>query len=346
MHILVVFTGGTIGSSVSEGCITPDAHKGYRLLELYKGKCSKEALSEPCDFTVVEPVKILSENMNCAIAAQLVTEVKRQLCEKEYDGVVICHGTDTLQYTAAMFGYCFGTGSIPIVFVSSNYVLEDTRANGLINFAAAVSFISRRAGQGVFIAYQNQSDRPRIHRAARALPHLPYSDDVVSIMGQHYGSFTGNIFGIHTYAPNADYEEKEDEVPLLTTESIHDWYSGIVEIYPATGATYPDLTAYPDSVKAILHHTYHSGTICADTPGLKEFAEQAYALGIPIFLTGREPGICYESMKVFEKYGIRALPKASPIAMYVKLSLCVSTGKDPDEIMYASLGGDMCESKN
>ena len=198
----------------------------------------------------------------------------------------------------------------------------------------------------MFIAYQNQSDRPRIHRATRVLPHLPYSDDVVSIMGQHYGSFTGNIFGIHTYDPNPDYEEKEDEVPLLTTESVKDRNSGIVEIYPATGAMYPDLTAYPDSVKAILHHTYHSGTICAYTPGLKEFAEQAYALGIPIFLTGREQGICYESMKVFEKAGIRVLPKASPIAMYIKLFLCVAAGKEPDEIMYSSLGGDLYEGKN
>ncbi|MBO5624104.1 MAG: asparaginase, partial [Butyrivibrio sp.] len=183
MHILVVFTGGTIGSSVMDGCIAPDAGKGYRLLEYYETVCAKEFLPDDYEFVTAEPFRILSENMNCKTVLQLIDELKRQTAQQEYDGIIVCHGTDTLQYTAAMTGYCFGVSSVPIVFVSSNYVLEDERANGLDNFAAAVSFIVRKAGRGVFVAYKNTGDLARIHRASRVLPHLPYSDDIVSLMG-------------------------------------------------------------------------------------------------------------------------------------------------------------------
>ena len=51
-----------------------------------------------------------------------------------YDGVIITHGTDTLQYTAAFTGYIMAGAQIPIVLVSANYVLEDVRSNGVDNF--------------------------------------------------------------------------------------------------------------------------------------------------------------------------------------------------------------------
>jgi L-asparaginase len=240
--------------------------------------------------------------------------------------------------------------------VSSNYVLEDERANGLANFATAVSFISRKIGHGVFIAYQNTMDCPRIHRASRVLSQMPYSDDIVSLKGQYYGSFAGDILKEHVYEANPNYKECQDETEPFVIDEMKQWNSGILEIYPATGFTYPLLSCQPirkelpatasvavcsDRVKAILHHTYHSGTICANTNGLEQFAKQADEQGIPIYLTGAERGKHYESTQKFEALGIKVLPEASPIAMYCKLFLCMAAGKDADKVMNSSLGGDL-----
>lgn len=38
MRILTVFTGGTIGSSLSEGAISPKTENAFLLLNLYKEK--------------------------------------------------------------------------------------------------------------------------------------------------------------------------------------------------------------------------------------------------------------------------------------------------------------------
>lgn len=341
MHILVVFTGGTIGSTITGEYISPDEQKAYRLLELYRGMCVQKSGQDICDFTVVQPFQIHSENSTCEKIGKLVREVKMLLSEKEYDGVIVCHGTDTLQYSSSVMGYCFGVQSLPIVFVSSNYVLEDERANGVENFAAAVSFIFGRHGRGVFTAYQNHDGAMQIHRSTRVLPHMPYSDNLVSIKDQYYGVFRGHVYSPDNFQKNSRYEERNDETALLMAENIKEWDSAVLEIYPAVGFAYPDLTAYPDKVKAVLHHTYHSGTICAVTPGLEEFVKQAYGQGILVYLTGQEEGTGYESTKIYTQLGIRVLPKASPIAMYCKLFLCMAAGKNPEEVMFQSLGGDL-----
>lgn len=341
MRILVIFTGGTIGSTIAGEYISPDGQKAYRLLELYKGMSIQKSGQDICDFTVVQPFQILSENMTCEKIGKLVREVKMLLSEKEYDGVVICHGTDTLQYSSSVMGYCFGVQSLPIVFVSSNYVLEDERANGVENFAAAVSFICGRHGRGVFTAYKNCDGAMQIHRSTRVLPHMPYSDSLFSINDRCYGVFKGHPYSPDNFQKNPEYEEREDETALFTTENVKEWGSGVLEIHPAVGSAYPDLAAYPDTVKAVLHHAYHSGTVCAETPQIETFVKQAYGLGIPVYLTGGEEGIRYESTKIYSRYGIRVLPKASPIAMYCKLFLCMAAGKNPEEVMFQSLGGDL-----
>lgn len=340
MHILVMFTGGTIGSSVSDGYIRVDGEKGFRLLEYYKKKVDAQYLPAICDFTTVQPFQTLSENMTCKKVADLVNALKKELGEREYDGVIICHGTDTLQYSAAMAGFCFGLSSIPIVFVSSNYVLDDERANGLYNFAGAVSFIAQGGSHGVFVAYKNAGETVKIHRATRTVAHLPYSDLVFSVKDTYYGSFEGNIFGEHSYVANPDYFENKDELAPMPVDQIKNWESDILEIYPATGFTYPDIKD-KTNLKAILHHTYHAGTICAETPGIEEFVNQAAKRNIPIFLTGADPDMCYESMSVYEKLGIHVLPVASPTAMYMKLFLCMNNGMDAMEVMYKNLGGDL-----
>ena len=58
LSILVIFTGGTIGSTVSDGYISTDASKTYKLLELYKPRNHHHVT-----FDIVEPYTLLSENL-------------------------------------------------------------------------------------------------------------------------------------------------------------------------------------------------------------------------------------------------------------------------------------------
>ena len=149
MKILVIFTGGTIGSTVNGEYISTDGKKPYIILERY----NKE-YPNSIEWHTDNPYTILSENATIDTYRMLAKSVKAGL-DKNYDGIIVTHGSDTLQYSAAFLSLILGDDVAPVMLVSSNYVLEDERANGMDNFGAAVDFIVNHRGKGVFVPYKN-----------------------------------------------------------------------------------------------------------------------------------------------------------------------------------------------
>lgn len=367
MRILVIFTGGTIGSAVKDGYISPDSEKGYRLIEEYR-KISPYHLvysgikTEPAESTqnnalhiaTIEPYRILSENLNGDYINRLIECLNEYVpprgdspSQSYYDGIIVTHGTDTLQYSAAALGYYFADSQIPIVMVSSNYILDDERANGLDNFYYAVEFIMQHLGCGVFVSYRNGEDTQLIHRASRLLPHAPYDDLVYSVGNQFYGEFVIDKFKYnHSYTDSAkpcqnghDTSLPENTLPLRDVQLTAS--SPVLYIKPLPGQMYP---AISKNVRAILLDSYHSGTICTSDTELYNFIKEAHAKNIPLFLTGAENRIGYESTRAYKDLGINVLPKSSPIAMYMKLwILCcadISSG-DIYDTMFQIMGDDI-----
>lgn len=321
MKILVVFTGGTIGSTKTDGVISPDKSNSYLLLDLY-GK-----IDSSTDFVSVQPYTILSENLSGENLCLLYDCIIANNFEK-YDGVIITHGTDTLQYTSAFLSYVFGLCKIPIVLVSANYPLADKHSNGIDNFRAAVDFIRAELGKGVFVAYKNIGENTKIHRASRIIAHNAYDDKIQSIFDEFYGEISNNVFKENTL-----YSEKEDEIKISLPQQLGE-ISDVLKISPYVAMRYPSLTS---ETKAVLLEGYHSGTLNTSGRALNEFCKNADKLNIPVFLTGACKGFYYESKKLFDKLKINVLPPASPISMYIKLWLL-----DANKIskVFLSCGGD------
>ena len=144
MKVLVIFTGGTIGSQLSNGWISPDGHTKRELIRRYE-----EEYGNSVQFVTKAPYSILSENLSSKKINILVKTVLESL-DGGYDGIIVTHGTDTLQYSAAALSLALGNECIPVLLVSGNYPLDDSRSNGHINFAAAVEFIKQKKGQRCF----------------------------------------------------------------------------------------------------------------------------------------------------------------------------------------------------
>ena len=331
MKVCVIFTGGTIGSILDQtGYIGPKEGTPYRLLDMYQTRYFADV-----EFETVEPYRILSENLSAKNLLTLFDTVRQMTERKDIDGIIITHGTDTLQYGAAMLGYVFGNVQIPIVLVSSNYVLDDVRANGMTNFHYALEFIKGKYGMGVFVSYCNAGEHPTIHRATRLQPLIPYSDYVASVQDSWYGRFENSHF-----ISNKEYDVKSGQRTLMAeVESVQllECSDKIAWIHPYVGMVYPQLT---DEMEAVLHGSYHSGTVCVDGP-LKEFMKSANEKEIPVFLTGLLTGVdAYETVKEYEKMGITVLHTSSEVAQYCKLWLAVSNGLNVREIMMQSVAED------
>lgn len=339
MKILTIFTGGTIGSHVDQsGYISTSASAPYILLEMYNNYISDtthESLANtPIEFVSSEPYEILSENLDALHISMLIKHIHTQIkLHQDADGIIITHGTDTLQYTAAMLSYAFATINMPILLVSSAYVLSDPRANGLLNFIGAVEFIKDKICNGVFVSYSNDCQKVLFHHGTSLITPPTCSADMDSIMNSYYASYdTVRGIDINQDAISYDITEFADiDEWIHSADSIENMllaHPPILWLHVHPGIKYPTISGSEDLPKAILLESYHSGTLCMDKE-LFNFANSAKSLNIPIFLIGSAPNKTeYESVKAFEDLGITVLYGMTPIAQYCKLWLALSLQLD------------------
>lgn len=325
-----MFTGGTIGSHVKEnGYIAPKENVPYELIEEYQKEHTGDV-----EFVIEEPFCILSENLTSKELNHMITNIKKTLLEECVDGIILTHGTDTLQYSAAILSYVFGGSDIPILLVSSDFPLADKRANGHSNFLHAVKFIEGQYGTGVFVSYCNQEGNPTIHRGAKLLQHKAFSGDVESIGNNWYGIFEQDIFLLQaerkTYDKSEESSQKESMFSMEEKAELSLDAGEILRIVPYVGMQYPTI---PQGVKAILHESYHSGTIGINDQ-LRTFADRAKEREIPIYITGlTKKESTYETVEEYEKIGIIPLFDVTPISQYCKLWLAISNHKNIKQVM-------------
>ena len=312
-NILLVFTGGTIGSEASCGTIATSANAPYRLLQLFEREYSEHS---QIDFTTIRPVQILSENITPVFWETLIKAIEAQQPER-YDGVIVTHGTDTLAYTAAALSLYFHALNKPILLVSSDRPLDHPKANGLNNFIAAVEFIRQRRETGVFVPYRNAGESTQIHLGSRLASSLQLSGDFISVQNKCYCRFENGVFSEPLFTLQSKTGAAFDLKP--------DFSKRIALIRPYPGLNYTLFNL--DGIDAVLHDLYHSGTACASMHwgadySLTPFIERCRKQGIPVYLA---PSIqsesAYESTRELLEQGAEMLWNLSLECAYVKLLL-------------------------
>lgn len=304
MNIAVIFTGGTIGSSVSQNFIDTDSAMPYRLLAMYKKSQEKTGTSIP-HFIPKQPYTTLSEYLNGSHLNTL-SDCIDSLLKTDIDGIIVTHGTDTLPYTAAALGLFYAHAKIPIILVSSNYVLDDPRANGLVNFTHAVEYMKACSTckqdslpVSVGISYCNQNSTPNILNALGVYDHYPYDD---SLYERPYNAYSDAI------APVLQ-ELSQNRHPYSTLSPVQS-----VKCMP--GQHY----ALFQDARAILIHPYHSGTCNTNDASFLAFIKEAEKRKIPVYLTGiSKSETAYDSTKCYQNLGMHILPEYSPIVAYMLL---------------------------
>ena len=303
LKIKVILTGGTIGSVYSDGYITPNLSNECILVNNYKNNHNSNI-----EFVVENPYTILSENLTGNVLNNLVSEIKKSLNEG-YDGIIVAHGTDTLQYSAVAAHYCLGSDTIPIMFVSANYPLENTLSNGNINFEAAVEFISQKVSKGVFVSYSNDLKTVQFHLPTRLLRHGEYDHKLFSLNGEYANYESGKI----TVVSNRTMEE--------TVFKSSKTFSNTCEILNITASPFDEYNYSLDGIKTVVFTPYHSGTLNTESDKFKEFCQKASEKSAKMYVTGISKGGEYASMKAYSDLNIIPVFDIPSIPLLVKLWL-------------------------
>jgi len=113
-NILIVFTGGTFSMKI-------DKNKSGGVVPRYSGEELLKKIPDAkklANISFYDFGKYPGPHVTPDIMMELSKKLKRKLAEKKYDGIVITHGTDTLEETAYLIDLTIKT-EIPIVFTGS-----------------------------------------------------------------------------------------------------------------------------------------------------------------------------------------------------------------------------------
>lgn len=142
--ILLIATGGTIASGYTEEGLAPRimAEEMLQYVEEHRDFCKVD---------VLQPFKLDSTNIYGRHWLELAGLVERHFAG--YDGFVICHGTDTMAFTAAALSYLVQNSKKPIVITGSQKPIDLPVTDARTNLLDSLRFASCAKAHGVNIVF-------------------------------------------------------------------------------------------------------------------------------------------------------------------------------------------------
>lgn len=327
MKIKVIFTGGTISSTPTEMGINVSSDRVVHklLIENYY----KATRDHSTEFEICQPLSVLSENMTIG-DWNILLDTLRSTDFSMYNGIIIAHGTDTLAYTTNLLSIILAGIKIPVVMVSSDYVLSDERANGNDNFRNAVDFIRTAGVSGVYSVYRNAQGRNIVYLGSRMKQCACLTNEYKSTFNIDFGEMIEGKFNADSNQNNPQIAEINSIDRAMLLYDTGRLQNCVAQITPYPGLDYSNL-ALGKNVKAVIHYLNHGSTLCAKSStdymsSFKEFVKLDRNSNISFYVAPYEKkrNDLYASTKDIESMGVIPLYNICEEMAYIKLVVAFS----------------------
>lgn len=145
--ILMIATGGTIASRAGLEGLVPETNSGELL----------SYVPEILDFCEVETTQIFnidSTNITPEHWLKIAQTIKENY--EKFDGFVVCHGTDTMAYTAAVLSYMVQHSPKPIVLTGAQKPIDKEDTDARINLRDSFLYAASDKASDVVIVFQGK----------------------------------------------------------------------------------------------------------------------------------------------------------------------------------------------
>jgi len=257
--VLLLSTGGTIASRIDyrTGSVTP-------ALTAQELNASVPELAEIANIDAEVLFSEYSENITPEHWLKIAQKLD-SLAKSDYVGILVAHGTDTMQYTAAFLSFALAGFPKPIVLVGSQRSSDRPSSDAALNLIGATKFIVKSNINGVFVAMHNSENdddiachlgtRVRKNHTSRrnafetvgAKPAFVVSEDSI------IQNFSGPYYNQNNYAPKIGLDVKAALVkyhpgydPKLVENLLDQKYKAI--IFEGTGLGHVGRSMY-DAIK-------------------------------------------------------------------------------------------------
>jgi len=147
--ILLISTGGTIASKID-----------YRTGAVFPALTADELNASVPELSKI--ANIDTEVLFSEYSENLLPEHWIKIAEKlnsysrsEYKGIIVAHGTDTMQYTAAALSFSLSGFPKPVALVGSQRSSDRPSSDAALNLISATKFLVNTDAAGIFVVMHN-----------------------------------------------------------------------------------------------------------------------------------------------------------------------------------------------
>lgn len=251
-RLLMIGTGGTIASKRGDHGLKP-------LLSSDELLSYVPAAKEFCEADSLQILNIDSTNIQPHHWLAIARAVEEHY--EAYDGFVICHGTDTMAYTASALSYLIQNSAKPIVITGAQKPIDMEVTDAKTNLLDSLRFAACDKAHGVSIVFQGnviagtrgKKERTKSYNAFSSI-NFPY---IAMIQEEHIIFYlddkkqqTGDIRFYHKLNPNIALLKLIPSMNAAVLDYMAEHYDAvIIESFGVGGLPSYDTGDYHQSIK-------------------------------------------------------------------------------------------------
>ncbi|MFL0451695.1 type II asparaginase [Bacillus altitudinis] len=318
-NIKVLATGGTIAGSSDSNTDTTGYKSGA--LGIDKVIASVPQLKDIANVTGEQVANVGSENVDNALLLKLAKRVNQLLNDDQVDGIVVTHGTDTLEETA-YFLHLVVKSDKPVVVVGSMRPASAISADGPLNLYHAVKIASTKEakGKGVMVTLNDRIASARFITKTNTTT----TDSFKSLEQGYIGEVAGEVVSFYnepTRKHTADSEfdiSKLKELPQV--DILYGYQNDQKYVYDATVKA---------GAKGIVVAAAGNGTMSTEAIN---GATDAVKKDVVIVRSSRAGNGIVTHEKMDDEHHFVSSDSLNPQKARILLMLALTKTKDPDKI--------------
>ncbi|MFD1686574.1 Glu-tRNA(Gln) amidotransferase subunit GatD [Halobellus litoreus] len=333
--ISLISTGGTIASTVDyrTGAVTAqfDAEDVLRAVPDLAGRANYRG-------RVV--TNILSENMTPTVWRDLADTVAEEV-RAGADGVVVMHGTDTMQFSASALSYMLDT-PVPIVFTGSQRSADRPSSDNVMNAVCAVEAAKADAAEVLVCMHASTSDDAcALHRGTRVRKnHTSRRDAFETVGAEPLGTVDYDAEAVEFRREYAERDAVDLDVGLELNESVD-----LLKFTPGLDTErYAEMLRSADLDGLVVEGT-GLGHVHTDLiPVLEGLVDDGVVVAMTSqCLEGRVCDRVYDTGRDLLDAGVVEAGDTLPGTAKVKLMWALANHDDPARAMRRSIAGELQE---
>ncbi|MFK3797515.1 asparaginase [Pseudomonas sp. NPDC088444] len=311
-HVMVLYTGGTIGMQASENGLAPASGFEARMAEQLAAL--PELVVPQWQFCEMSPL-IDSANMTPAYWHRLREAVIDAVDVKGCDAVLILHGTDTLAYSAAAMSFQLLGLDAPVVFTGSMLPAGVPDSDAWENVNGALQALGNGLPSGVHLYFHGELMQPTRCAKIRSFGRNPFAALNRSRGGEAVGTLPTAL----------GYRQPKTLANVA-----------VLPLFPGIGAAQLD-GLLGSGIQGLILECFGSGTGPSDNPAFLDSLQRAHQQGICVIAITQchEGGVeldVYEAGSRLRGVGVLSGGGMTREAAFGKLHALLGAGLTADDV--------------